>query len=74
MTAPKEKLINLDIKRDGPVLGSQLESILNQAFETVLEALENAASRIEEQDREITRLRHAIETERRLRLGMGARR
>jgi len=71
MTAGKR--INMNIIRDGHVTASELESILETLTGGLVNYVDAVSARIQNQDREISKLRAEIETERRLRLGQGKR-
>jgi len=72
------KLIDLNIRRNGPIMASDLEAILN-AFASDLQTCfiemgEAAGAEIRKLREEVRALRHELEAERRLRLGQRGRR
>lgn len=68
-----KKYVNLNITRDGPVMGSTLEKLLNQFAGSFIPLIEFQAEAIETLHGQVKALRHDLETERRLRLGKGGR-
>lgn len=59
----------LDVKRDGSVQLSQLNTILTQMDKQYTEVLEEIASALQRAEAKIKKLESDLETERRLRLG-----